>query len=141
MSYRQDLSNAAKRHLRAANELHGLTSGGSQPGCRAVAGYLFGLSGELAVKAMMRDSGMVPLAGDRRSDDPYFAHFPELKSRLRNAKIGRRSSELRIIAETSALFQNWDTDMRYAPTGDINHAWVDSWKISAHDLVNRMDSL
>lgn len=141
MSYRQDLSNSAKRHLRAADELHGLTSGGSQPGCRAVAGYLFGLSGELAVKAMMRDSGMVPLAVDRRRDDPFYVHFPELKSRLRDATKGRRSGDLRKIAETSALFQNWNTDMRYAPTGDIEDAWVDSWKISAHDLVNRMDSL
>ncbi len=140
MAYRQDLLNSAKRHLRAAHELHGLTSGGSQPGCRAVAGYLFGLSGELAVKAMMRDSGMVPLAVDRRRDDPFYAHFPELKSRLLDTLKGRRSGELRRIAETSALFQNWDTDMRYAPTADIQDAWVDSWKISARDLVDRMDS-
>ena len=140
MAYRQDLLNSAKRHLRAADELHGLTSAGSQPACRAVAGYLFGLSGELAVKAMMRDSGMVPLAVDRRRDDPFYAHFPELKSRLRDTLKGRRSGELRRISETSALFQNWDTDMRYAPTADIQDAWVDSWKISARDLVDRMDS-
>jgi len=82
MAYKQAFLNSAKRHLRAAHELRGLTSGGSQPGCKAVAGYLFGLSGELAVKAMMRDSGMTPLSPDRRRDDPFFAHFPELKSRL-----------------------------------------------------------
>lgn len=139
MAYRQDLSNSAKRHLRAADELYGLTSGGSQPGCKAVAGYLFGLSGELAVKAIMRDSGMPRLAEDHRRDDPYYAHFPELKSRLRDTAKGRRSGEIRKIAETAALFQNWDTDMRYAPTADIDDAWVESWKISAHDLVNRMD--
>ena len=140
MAYRQDLSNSAKRHLRAADELCGLTSGGSQPGCQAVAGYLFGLSGELAVKAMMRDSGMMPLTADRRRDDPFYAHFPELKSRLLDTLAGRRSGELRKIAEAAALFNNWDTDMRYAPTADIASAWVESWKTSAHDLVTRMDS-
>jgi hypothetical protein len=141
MAYRQDLSNSARRHLRAADELCGLTSGGAQPGCKAGAGYLFGLSGELAIKAMMRDSGMKPLTADRRRDDPFYAHFPELKLRLLAILEGRRSGELRIIAETKALFQNWDTDMRYAPTADIDNAWIESWKTSAHDLVNRMDSL
>jgi hypothetical protein len=102
---------------------------------------LFGLSGELAIKAMMRDSGMKPLTADRRRDDPFYAHFPELKLRLLAILEGRRSGELRIIAETKALFQNWDTDMRYAPTADIDNAWIESWKTSAHDLVNRMDSL
>ncbi len=89
----------------------------------------------------MRDSGMKPLIADRRRDDPFYAHFPELKSRLLYILAGRRAGELRKIAEASALFQNWDTDMRYAPTADIDPAWVESWKTSAHDLVTRMDSL
>jgi hypothetical protein len=141
MPYGKDFSTSAKRHLRAADELHRLTSGGSQPGCRAVAGYLFGLSGELAVKAIMRESGMVPLAADSRREDPFYAHFPALKSRLLDTVAGRRSGELRRIAEMSALFQNWDTDMRYAPTGHIEVAWVESWKVSAHDLVDKIDLL
>jgi hypothetical protein len=141
MAYREDLQNSARRHLRAADELRGLASGGSQPGCRAVAGYLFGVSGELAVKAIMRDSGMRPLTAERRRDDPFYAHFPELKTQLRDTAKGRRSLELRRIGETAALFQFWDTNMRYAPTGDIEDAWVDSWKTSAHELVNLMDSL
>ncbi|OYX15549.1 MAG: hypothetical protein B7Z15_00025 [Rhizobiales bacterium 32-66-8] len=141
MAYRQDLSNAAKRHLRAANELCGLTAAGCQPGCKAVAGYLFGLSGELAVKAMMQDSGMVPLAPDRRREDPFYAHFPDLKSRLLDTAKGRRSGELRKLAEMSMLFQNWDTEMRYAPTADIEDSWVSAWRMSAHDLANRMDTL
>jgi hypothetical protein len=105
-----------------------------------VAGYLFGLSGELAVKAMMRDSGMKPLTADCRRDDPFYAHFPELKSRLMDTLAGRRSGELRKIAEAAALFNHWNTDMRYAPTADIAPAWVESWKASAHYLVTRMDS-
>jgi hypothetical protein len=106
-----------------------------------VAGYLFGLSGEMAVKAMMRDSGMKPFPNDRRRDDPFYAHFPEIKLLLKNTLSGRRSGELRKIAEASALFLNWDTDMRYAPTDDIASAWIELWKTSAQDLVNRIDLL
>ncbi|MDD2878070.1 MAG: hypothetical protein PHT60_13270 [Acidiphilium sp.] len=141
MAYRQDLSNSAKRHLRAADELHVMTSAGTQPGCKAVAGYLFGLAGELAVKEMMRDSGIFPLADGSRRDDPYYAHFPDLKSRLLFAIHGRRAGELRKIAEASALFQHWDTAMRYAPTDDIDARWIESWRINAHDLVKRMAAL
>jgi hypothetical protein len=141
MAYRKNLSTAAKRHLRAANELQIMTTAGAQPGCKAVAGYLFGLAGELAVKVMMRDSGMTPLSEALRRDDPFYAHFPELKSRLRDTAKGRRAGELRIIAETAALFQYWDTDMRYAPTDDIKDVWIDAWKTNAHDLVNQMETL
>ena len=141
MPYRKDFAVSARRHLRAADELHATASAGSQPGCGAVAGYLFGLSGELAVKEIMRSSGMMPLSAQERRDDPFYAHFPELKTRLRDAAQGRRAGELRKIAETATLFQHWDTDMRYAPTADVNGAWVEAWKSSAHELFNRMDSI
>ncbi len=140
MAYRQNLRSAAKRHLRAADELYGLTSGGTQPGCRAVAGYLFGLSGELALKEMMRASGMKPLPAEHRRDDPFYAHFPELKTLVSNVVQGRRAGELKKIAETPALFQNWNVDMRYAPTEDIDREWVDSWRESAHDLDKLMET-
>jgi hypothetical protein len=141
VAYRQDLLVAARRHFRAANELHDTASAGAQPGCKAVAGYLFGLSGELAVKAMMRDSGMAPLPNENRRDDPYYAHFPELKERLKDVAAGRRAGELREIAESPALFRNWDTQMRYAPTADIRADWISAWKTSATNLILRMDTV
>jgi hypothetical protein len=98
------------------------------------------LAGELAVKAMMRDSGMPPLGSAERGDDPYFAHFPALKERLKDVAFGRRGGELRKIAESSALFQYWDTKMRYAPTEDIEEAWVAAWGASAKELIDRMDN-
>jgi hypothetical protein len=139
MAYRRDLSNSAKRHLRAAEELCAVTSAGSQPGCKAVAGYLFGLTGELAVKSIMRDSGMTPLEQERRRDDPFFAHFPELKTYLKDTAMGRRSGQLRKIAENTSLFHHWDTDLRYAPTSDIDERWINVWRNNAIDLVNIMD--
>ena len=76
MAFTQNVEKAARRHFRAAQILYDHSNVGDQPGCRAVAGYLFGLAGELAVKAMMRSSGMTPLPEKQRRDDPFFAHFP-----------------------------------------------------------------
>jgi hypothetical protein len=139
MAYTQNVKVAAHRHLNSALVLHAQTSAGSQPGCRAVAGYLFGLAGELAVKQIMRDSGMKPLAATDRKDDPFYAHFPDLKKMLATAH-GRRSQELRKLSENSSLFHNWDVAMRYAPTAEINPNHVDAWKASAEALIDRMEA-
>ena len=140
MAYSRDMRKAAHRHLRAAQILHGQIGAGDQPGCKAVAGYLFGLAGELAVKELMRDSGMHTLPQAERRDDPFFAHFPELKTMLSTAK-GRRSEELRKLSEDSSLFQDWDIAMRYAPTKEIKANCVDRWKISAELLIERMETV
>ena len=136
MAYTQDMRTAARRHFRAAQVLYGQAGPGDQPGCKAVAGYLFGIAGELAVKSLMSASGMMPTGVDRR-DDPFFAHFPALKTMLRTAQ-GRHAGELRRLSEDPRLFQNWDIAMRYAPTKDINANWVEAWKASAEELIDRM---
>ncbi len=139
MAYRQDLQSSARRHFRAADELHAVSSAGSQPGCKAVAGYLYGVSAELAVKEIMRDSGIMPLPNAQKRSDPYYAHFPELKDLLSDVIIGRRSEELRRIAESKSLLRNWNTKMRYAHTSDIQATWVSEWKESARVLIDQMD--
>jgi hypothetical protein len=139
MAYTQGIKVAARRHLRSATVLHAESSAGAQPGCRAVAGYLFGLAGELAVKQIMLDSGMRPMAAGDRRDDPFYAHFPELKAMLSTAP-GRRSQELRKVSEDSSLFQNWNVAMRYAPTTEIGPKYVDAWKVSAEALIVRMEA-
>ena len=141
MAYGQDLTNAARRHLKAAQDLHDTKEAGARPGCKAVAGYLFGLSGELALKEMMRASGMKPLAESERRDDPFFAHFPKIKTQIRDIAQGRNSGRLKRFALDSALFQNWDTNMRYAQTSDIQEVWITAWKASAELLVSEMDLL
>ena len=137
MAYRKDLKSAARRHLKAAQVLYGEAGPGAQPGCRAIAGYLFGLAGELALKEIMRDSGILPLPTAERRADPYYAHFPELKSMLTRT-TGRRAGELRQFSDDPRLFQNWHTDMRYAPTDDVEENWVRAWKASAEKLVEKM---
>jgi hypothetical protein len=130
---------AARRHLRGAQELFKSSAAGAQPGCRAIAGYIFGLAGELAVKQMMRESGMRELASTERRDDPFYAHFPKLKALLGERAQGRLHDQLRKIAANPRLFQNWDTDMRYAPTNDILEDWIVAWKKSAEEIVDGMD--
>jgi hypothetical protein len=130
MAYRRDFAASARRHLRAAELL--------DTGRRDVAGYLFGIAAECALKEMMRDSGMRPLEQSQRRDDPFYAHFEALKTLLRDRIQGRRAGELRRYAEDSSFMQNWDTDMRYAPSSDIVHAWVDRWREQARLIVGAM---
>lgn len=63
---------AAFRHLQAAEML-------ANTDRRDVAGYLFGIAAECALKHMMASSGMRPLPESQRRDDPFYAHFEELK--------------------------------------------------------------
>ncbi|XQA77850.1 hypothetical protein ACM9W9_19010 [Xanthomonas sacchari] len=139
MPYRKDLKDAARRHFRAAEELHNAAGAGSQPGCRAVAGYLFGISGELCVKAMMSESGIHPPKDSQERGHPYYAHFPELKAKLRDYVQGRRSEHLRRLAESQALFSHWDVKMRYAPTSDIPEERVGKWRQEAKALIDQME--
>jgi len=137
MAFTQNMEKAARRHLRAAQVLYDHVGPGDQPGCMAVAGYLFGLAGELAVKEIMRNSGMVPISATYRREEAFFAHFPILKTLLATA-TGRRAGQLRQLSEDPQLFQNWDVAMRYAPTTEIRPTWIAAWKDSAEKLVNRM---
>jgi hypothetical protein len=139
MGYRQDLAGSARRHVAAAILLHDHNRPGHAAGDRAIAAYLFGLAGELALKKMMKDSGMRELDNSRRGDDPFYAHFPNIKTLLRDAAHGRRHGELLRHATDNTLFQSWDTSMRYAPTSDIDSRWTGSWKLQAEKLVRDMD--
>lgn len=139
MAYSHDYQISARRHLKAAEALYALNTAGAQPGAKAVAGYLYGLAGELAVKHMMFQSGMRPLANDQRREDPYYKHFPELKTLLQTAAVGRRSGELLTIARTARIFQEWSTDMRYAPTQEVPARLVDGWQEDAKNLIDQME--
>ncbi len=136
MAYSQNLRNSAERHLKAADALN---DPDRRPSCPDVAGYLYGVAGECALKQIMRESGMRPLPPDQRRDDPYYAHFPDLKRMLRESVHGRRTGDLRKFAEDASLMQEWDTDMRYAPGKDITAKQVVRWKAHAKTLVNAME--
>jgi hypothetical protein len=139
MAYSHDYQISARRHLKAAESLYVLDKPGAQPGAKAVAGYLYGLAGELAVKQMMVQSGMRPLPDNERRHDPYYKHFPELKSFLLTAASGRRSGELVQMAQQPQIFREWNTDMRYAPTREVPAPRVDGWQEDAKKLLSKME--
>jgi hypothetical protein len=138
MVYSQRMDKSAHRHLAAADVLHDEEV--TRPTkCRAVAGYLYGVAAECALKQIMRDSGMRPLDASRRHDDPYYAHFPHLKTMLRDVASGRRAGELQRYANDAALMSEWSTDMRYAPANDVEERWITRWKEQARMLVGIME--
>ena len=140
MAYSTDLQNAARRHLLGARILDEQSSAGAQPGCRALAGYVYGLAAELAIKEIMRQSGIPRLGPDKRKNDPYWKHFPELKDLLALQLRGRREGELRKYVEDKNLFANWSIGMRYARSEEVNPVWIAKWKKSAEDLIARMNA-
>lgn len=135
MAYSTDFSKAARRHLDAAGRLDA-----AEPArvMRSVAGYLFGIAAECALKQMMRDSGMRPLADEERRNDPFWAHFPEIKTLLRDRIYGRRAGELRRFVEDGSFMNHWDVRMRYAPAADISAEHIDRWRQQAAEVVAAM---
>lgn len=99
-----------------------------------VAGYLYGLAAECAVKALMEELGIRPMAADRRSD-PYYQHFPILLSTSRDAASGRRSGTLSRILNQPDFMAGWNTDIRYAATGAVTPAEVERWRGQAKQAV------
>lgn len=136
MAYSTNLGQSARRHYRAAERLDGQDAKAHEHD-RPVAGYLFGVAGECALKQLMRESGIRP-KGIRR-EDPFYAHFPALKTMLRDRICGRHSEMLRRFVEDNALMNEWDTDMRYAPGSDVTARRVDRWRQDAKRLIDAME--
>jgi hypothetical protein len=130
MAYRPNLPASARRHLEAADTLY------ETERRRDVAGYLYGIATECALKTMMLEAGLRPLGNDKRKEDPFFAHFPALKTQLRDSQLGRAAAKLMRFIEDPSFMSQWDTDMRYCKGDGIKHDWVESWRNQARDIVS-----
>ncbi len=128
MAYATDFPAAARRHFSAAQDL----IGGHR---KDVAGYLYGIAVECAVKKMMIDAGLRPLTEAKRRDDPFFAHFPELRTMLRDALSGRMSAPLTTLINDDSFMNQWSTRMRYSHGRDITNAWIDAWAVQARQAI------
>ncbi|WP_148273525.1 hypothetical protein [Stigmatella aurantiaca] len=127
MAFTPNLPAAARRHLEAAEEL---VTGTRQD----VAGYLYGIAAECAVKAMMEN---IPLV---RRDEAFYAHFPELRTILRDALQGRVARPLSALINDDRFLNNWHVRMRYADSRQILSDWVAAWSEQARRAVNAMGS-
>ena len=126
MTFAVDLPAAARRHLLAADSLAG---GGPR---RDVAGYLYGIAAECAIKAMMRDAGVRTTS---EAEDPYYVHFPKLRTLLRDAPLGRRGITLMHYINDDRFMNQWSTAMRYSRGKDILDRWITAWAEQAHQGV------
>ena len=133
-TYAKDMRKTAYRHLEAAELLY------KSPSRQDVAGYLYGIAAECALKQMMNDSGMRPLSEDKRGDDPFFAHFEGLKTLLKDSSEGRRKGVLIAISSDASFMQHWDITMRYSHGKDIDPRWIKKWAQDARNIIDRMDA-
>jgi hypothetical protein len=112
MAFATDMPAAARRHLLAAEIL----AAGHR---RDVAGYLYGIAAECAVKAMMSEVGFRPSPEAARRTDPFFAHFPELRTMLRDAPQLRKGTPMHRFIQNDSFMNQWSTRMRYSHGKDI----------------------
>ena len=133
MKYTLNLTKSARRHLIAADVL--------APTDRIdVAGYLYGIAAECAVKAMMIRAGIKQLSPSKRREDPYFLHFPQLQTVLRDRLKGRVSGPLSHVISNSSFMDKWSTEMRYSSGKEIKRDWIKKWAQQALQSVNSMDT-
>lgn len=127
MKRASDMPVSARRNLAAAEAL--------PPLGYHVAGYLYGLAAECAVKAMMAELGIWPMSASDRRADPYYQHFPILLSASRDVTSGRRSGTLRRVLNQPNFMSGWGTDIRYAASGEVTSADVERWRRQAKQAV------
>jgi hypothetical protein len=87
---------------------------------------------------MMSEVGMRPLRGGGTNRDPFFVHFPELRTLLRDTLKGRRGTPLVRFIEDDHFLHNWSTRMRYSHGRDIRQQWIADWATQARRAVDSM---
>lgn len=132
MNYRKDYAKAALRHLAAAEFLNHK----SPQGRRDIAGYLYGIAAECALKEMMRRHG-IPVD----KDSGFYEHFPNIKRAILHDARSRGNAQLHRYASDGKLMREWDVKMRYAPEADVLGKPIDEWAESARKLKNDMEAL
>jgi hypothetical protein len=126
------MDRAAERHFKAAECLYEKT------GLHCVAGYLYGIAAECAIKHIMRHAGLTAhLPKGKDKNNPMYAHFPSLKILLRNYIQGRMAQVLRPVLDDQFM-QDWDISMRYTATRSVSKKKVDHWRNQARSIIITM---
>jgi hypothetical protein len=127
MAYTVDMPAAARRLLESARTL--------LDGRPDVAAYLFGLAAECALKQVAQT---LPEA---RSRAVLYAHFPELRSLLRDVLKGRRAQPLRRLVEDDRFLNEWEITIRYARAEDIRGKQIKDWEAQAVEAIKLMEGV
>lgn len=130
MGFTHKFPEAARRHLQAADTLF------ADPGHRRdVAGYLYGIAAECAIKQMVI---ALPLPPQYDKNSILYLHFPELRNILGEALARRRGESLLAFVHNNAFMNNWHVSMRYADARQILPHWITAWQQDARRAVNAM---
>jgi len=116
-----NMTKAAHRNWDAAERV-----GSAVAPDRTTAGYLYGIAAECAIKALFRD---IPWTTDNR-DGPVYAHFPQLKSKLRDAISGRGASQLTPFTSQHYM-EGWAIDIRYSDGKNPDAVTLNKWRSDA----------
>lgn len=95
---------------------------------RTTAGYLYGIAAECAIKALFREN---PWTTDSR-DGPVYAHFPQMKSKLRDAIFGRGATQLARYTDQHYM-EGWAIDIRYSDGTRPDAATLERWRADADE--------
>lgn len=115
------MTKAAHRNWAAAERLRNAAAPD-----RTTAGYLYGIAAECAIKALYR--GMAWTSDGR--DGPVYAHFPQLKTKLRDAISGRGAALLMRFIDQRYMAR-WAIDVRYSDGRCPDAATLESWRADA----------
>lgn len=122
------MTKAAHRNWAAAESLRNTAAPD-----RITAGYLYGIAAECAIKAAYRD---ISWTTDSR-DGPVYAHFPQIKSKLRDVLSGRIGA--RLMRFTNQHFmEGWAIDMRYSDGTRPDAATIERWREDALDAQSEL---
>jgi hypothetical protein len=130
MAFTHSLPDAARRHLQAADELE-------RGHRRDVAGYLYGIAAECAVKRMVIS---LRIPDEHSKNAIHYAHFPDLRTMLRDTFQGRSARGVWAFVTHDAFMNNWSIAMRYADAKQIRGEWVDAWRDQARRVVGAMET-
>ena len=119
--YMPNMTKAAHRNWAAAERLRNANAPD-----RTTAGYLYGIAAECAIKALFRE---IPWTTDSR-EGPVYAHFPQLKSKLRDAISGRGAAQLARFTDQHYM-EGWAIDIRYSDGTRPDAATLDRWRAHA----------
>jgi hypothetical protein len=126
MAYRLNFGVSAHRHWHDGQQL--FTARRAQ-----AAGYHNGFAAECAVKSIFYKHN-IPRDEDRRKD-PYWAHFPELRTMLIRDGKGRLSQKLYDTIAHGSFMQEWHTDIRYAENGSVSEDRASRWREQADEVI------
>ncbi|MBB3771498.1 hypothetical protein FHS55_002097 [Angulomicrobium tetraedrale] len=113
-----NMTKAAHRNWAAAERLMNTV-----PPDRTTAGYLYGIAAECAIKALFRELSWTTDS----KDGPVYAHFPGLKSKLRDEIAGRGAAPLVRFTDQHYM-EGWAITVRYSDGTRPDAATLERWR-------------